>query len=257
MKKIVVTCLLFTAIFSHGEEFFLEGVRFHYRIPQQLRNDSRIMVLFGGRNWPGDKTIKIFQFDALADRHGLILLSPSFRDREYWQPENGFGERLLRAVAVLEKKYRLKSRKLFFYGYSAGGQCANLFYAFMPQRVEAWGAHGCGVYFKSRIQTPVPALITCGKEDQERLRISRDFLYRYREAGGQLVWKYYPNAHELNHEALNLARAWFDSRCQAHSPVAVGEDDTGQLFSLKEMNKIEPEFRNMLSSDAEIEEFRR
>ena len=31
-------------------------------------------VLFGGRNWRGDKAIKTFNFDVLADKYSLILL---------------------------------------------------------------------------------------------------------------------------------------------------------------------------------------
>lgn len=121
----------------------VDDVEFAYRLP--AGPPQAIMVLFGGRNWKGDDTLKRFRFDELADRHGLILLSPSFRDRNYWEPEKWSGPALKRAVAELERRCRMPSRRLLLYGYSAGGQCANLFYAWMPEKVAAWGAHACGV----------------------------------------------------------------------------------------------------------------
>lgn len=71
-------------------------------------------VLFGGRNWSGDKAIKTFNFDVLADKYSLILLSPSFKDNEYWQPEKWSGKALKSAVKTLEKRFRLKPQKLLF-----------------------------------------------------------------------------------------------------------------------------------------------
>ena len=161
------------------------------------------MVLFGGRNWKGADTLKRFRFDDLADRHRLILLSPSFRDRNYWEPEKWSGPALQRAAAELERRCRMPSRPLFFYGYS----CASLFYSWMPEKVAAWAAHACGVYPQKITRAHAPALITCGIEDTDRHRISRSFIYRYREADGELLWKPFPGGHELNPEALELARA--------------------------------------------------
>ena len=73
------------------------------------------MVLFGGRNWNGDKAIKTFNFEELADKYSLMLLSPSFKDNEYWQPEKWSGKVLKSTVKLLEKKFRLKPQKLYVY----------------------------------------------------------------------------------------------------------------------------------------------
>ena len=199
------------------------------------------MVLFGGRNWKGADTLKRFRFDDLADRHRLILLSPSFRDRNYWEPEKWSGPALQRAAAELERRYRMPSRPLFFYGYSAGGQCASLFYSWMPEKVAAWAAHACGVYPQKITRAHAPALITCGIEDTDRYRISRSFICRYREADGELLWKPFPGGHELNPEALELARAWFDALLSGASALEYGEDDTMQIIP-----DIDIEFRNPL-----------
>ena len=59
-------------------------LEFAVRLPERITPQSRIMVLFGGRNWTGEKTLNTYHFDELADKHSLFLLSPSFRDRSYW-----------------------------------------------------------------------------------------------------------------------------------------------------------------------------
>ena len=229
----------FVTFGTAAAELTVDGVEFAYRLP--AGQPQAIMVLFGGRNWKGADTLKRFRFDDLADRHRLILLSPSFRDRNYWEPEKWSGPALQRAAAELERRCRMPSRPLFFYGYSAGGQCASLFYAWMPEKVAAWAAHACGVYPQKITRAQAPALITCGIEDTDRYRISRSFIYRYREADGELLWKPFPGGHELNPEALERARAWFDALLSGASALEYGEDDTMQIIP-----DIDIEFRNPL-----------
>jgi len=234
--------LLFFGVFSlRGEVFRIGETDFAYRIPKHFSKSAGIMVLFGGRNWDGGKTLRKYRFEELADKHGLFLLSPSFRADRYWEPESGSGAVLEKAVAHLEKRFGLGRKNLYLYGYSAGGQCANLFYAYMPDRVAAWGAHACGVYFRKTVRNPAPALITCGTEDRERFEISRNFLYSYRESGGELLWKYDSGGHELTEKNLELARAWFDALLSGERGREKGEDDTGQVG-----NGIEREFQNPL-----------
>ena len=228
----------------------VRGVEVVWREPKAWSAESRIIVLFGGRNWPGEKTLKTYAFDALADRHSLFLLSPSFADREYWEPAAWSGAVLREAVAALETRCRLRPQKLFFYGFSAGGQCANLFYAAMPERVAAWGAHGCGVYFEGTVSNPAPALVTCGEEDAERLVISRQFAYRYRESGGALLWKPLACGHTPDPAALALARASFDADLSGETaPRFIGEDDTGRAVPPAQGERIDMEFRNPLYNE--------
>ena len=251
-----VWCCLFPLL-SMAESVMLDGVEFRWRVPKSVHENGRIMVLFGGRNWPARKTLETFRFDELADRHGVFLLAASFRDRNYWEPQAWSGALLLRAVALLERRYGLTPQKLLCYGYSAGGQCANLFYAWMPDRVAAWGAHGCGVYFRTKVDHPVPAFLSCGVLDAERFAVSREFVYRYREAGGALLWKYDPESgHELTPAVLALARAWFDAFLSGKDFSMYGEDDTGRVVSAARMESIEPEFRNPLYVGAVTELWR-
>lgn len=226
-------------------------IQFLYRLPSGLNVDSRIMVLFGGRNWRAAGTLKRYGFDGLADKHNLILLSPTFRDDDYWEPEKWSGRALFEAVSILEMRYKLKSRKLFYYGYSAGGQCTMLFYAYAPERVEALALHACGVYFEARNwkKPLVPMLISCGTEDEERYVISRNFIFNYREAGGSVIWKPYSDRdHALTPEALALARQFFEDYLTGRPVEFIGEDDTGLVVPPEKMEKIMPEYRNPLTS---------
>ncbi len=246
MKILTVIILFFTLqcpVFAGIIK--IDGVEFHYRVPEKYGKIPPLMVLFGGRNWDGCKTLNTFKFNKLADKYGIFLLSPSFRDRDYWEPEAWSGKLLLQAVSALEKRFKVNFEKIYFYGYSAGGQCVALFQQWMPEKVAACGIHACGVYPAVIKSARIPVLITCGTEDSDRLRISRDFVYRYREQGGRLLWKYFPGAgHELSAAALEMAEIWFDDIISGKKVRHWGEDDTGQTGG-----EIEPEFRNPLYSE--------
>ena len=147
----------------------------------------------------------------------------------------------------------MREGRVFFYGYSAGGQCSALFYNWMPEQVAAWGLHGCGVYPARVRYVKAPALITCGVNDKERFQISRHFVYRYRETGGNLLWKpFLRNGHELNREALELAKAWFDALLSGDRDLCYGEDETGQIGG-----NIDIEFHNPLYSKKIMELWKR
>ena len=249
MNRFLLPGVLFSfPLLLSAAVFQVDEIDFHFTPPPVNNGTARIMVLFGGRNWPGNKTLQTYRFDSLARKHNLILLSPSFRDRNYWDPEQWSGKTLKRAVAELVKQYHLKPHKLYFYGYSAGGQCSALFYAWMPGQVAAWGSHACGVYPPEIRVSSAPALLTCGMEDAERLAISRIFLYRYREHGGKLIWKIYPGGHELTGEVFALARTWFDDLLSNKVIRSYGEDDTGRIVPASAEKSIEVEFRNPLYS---------
>ena len=262
---------LLCAVRAGAETFQMDGVSFEFRLPQHVAlpcgpdedgaTPPRVMVLFGGRGWQGMKTLETYAFDRLADRHRLVLLSPSFYEGAYWEPESGSGDILKKAVVQVCRLAGVPDdgarSELYLYGYSAGGQCANLFYAWMPDDVAAWGAHACGVYgnaAKMKQKTGkrlAPALITCGTEDTGRHAVSRQFAYTYREMGGELIWKPFSGmGHALNRDALALAEAWFDALLSGESVRSVGEDDTLRVLPAAEAEKIDVEFRNPLANEA-------
>jgi hypothetical protein len=221
----------------------VSSVEFVCRVPRQYDASSRVIILFGGRGWQGAKTLKEFAFGPLADRERAFLLSPSFFKGEYWNPETGTAKQLAAAVAELQKRYGLKASPLVLYGYSAGGQCAALFAQSKELSVAAWGAHGCGVYPEGVLAAKVPALVTCGLGDEDRLRISRSFSMCYREAGGTLLFKSLPGGHELGDDVKTIAREWLMAVLAGGDSWIWGEDDT---LLVKEMDEIEIEVRNPL-----------
>ncbi len=228
--------------------FAVEGVEFICRAPSAYRPESRIAVLFGGRGWLAERTLRDFGFDGVAETNRLFLLAPSFRDGEYWRPETGTGRTLRRALDGVRRQYGLKPLPCLLYGYSAGGQCAALFADFLKGEVAAWGAHGCGVYPETDAPPFAPALVTCGEDDEDRLRISRQFAYRRREAGGAVLWRSFPCGHALDPNALDLARAWLAAFSGEKPAVrSWGEDDT---MRVRPARLIDPEFRNPLYSAA-------
>ncbi|MBR1920510.1 MAG: hypothetical protein IJ829_00745 [Kiritimatiellae bacterium] len=219
------------------------GTEFVCRVPRNYDAASRIVVLFGGRGWAGVKTLREFGLGALADREKVFLLTPSFSKGEYWRPETGTGAKLARAAAEVERRYGLGRRGLVLYGYSAGGQCAALFAQSKELSVAAWGAHGCGVYPVGALAVRAPALVTCGVGDEDRLRISRSFAMRYREAGGELLLKPLPGGHELGDDAREIAREWLMAVLAGGESWIWGEDDT---LRVREIDDIDPECRNPL-----------
>lgn len=226
----------------------VEGVEFVLRVPVRRAERARVMVLFGGRGWPGGKTLAHFRLEELADRHGVVLVAPSLEKGEYWEPSSGTGHLLLEAVVRLERMYGVDAEYLYLYGYSADGQCAALLAAFLSGRVGAWGAHACGVYPEKELLPPVlaPAMLTCGMGDAGRDMLTRQFGYIYREKGGQLLRQSFPGGHELDPRALEMARAWFDAVLSGMKPAVYGDDDSGLRVPAARAREIDAEFRNPL-----------
>lgn len=249
MGRVIILFIALFALVSKADSLVIDDIEFFIEEPSIYTSDSQIMVLFGGKNWEGDRSLKTFDFKDLANKHSLFLISPSFKDRDYWEPQEWSGTVLKKAIKALESKYNLKSQKLFFYGYSAGGQSANLFYDYMPEQVEAWALHACGVYPEKVNHSQAPALITCGVEDTPRLQISKTFIYKYRENGGDLILKYYNAGHKLNPEALEIAKEFFDTILRKEPIKYIGEDDTMQVVEPHKTKSINIEFRNPLYSE--------
>ena len=125
---------LLCAVRAGAETFQMDGVSFEFRLPQHVAlpcgpdedgaTPPRVMVLFGGRGWQGMKTLETYAFDRLADTHRLVLLSPSFYEGAYWEPESGSGDILKKAVVQVCRLARVPDdgarSELYLYGYPAG-----------------------------------------------------------------------------------------------------------------------------------------
>ena len=218
------------------------GVEVVSVVPAGVREDARVLVLFGGRGSSGEQAVRELGFMPWAVERGWCILAPSFSEGEYWRPESGSADVVASAVAALRRRHGLRPLPVFLFGYSAGGQLAALLQDRAPARVSAWGVYGCGVYPDVPVGSS-PAYVACGMDDADRLRISRDFAYRYREAGGPLLWKPVAAAHELNAQALELARAFFAAVSSDGGCASWGEDDTWRVLPRE---RIDEEFRNPL-----------
>jgi len=230
------------------------NVKMVLRVPANFNfndtEDYRIMVLFGGRNWPGERTIKVYNFVKMADKYKIFLVSPSFKNDEYWAPEKWSGKALMEAIKTIRIKYKLKqSNKILYFGYSAGAQCAALFYHWKPEIVKAWGAYACGVWFwpEKQVKNAAPAIITCGDDDKERYLLSTRFVRQAREHGYSVIWRSYPLGHGLSQKALELTRSFFASVLSGDSKIKyVGDDQEMKFYPADSRNarNIDIEYRN-------------
>jgi len=231
----------------------IDGVEVVYVVPDGVRNDSRILVLFGGRGWPGEKSIAELGFKEWAIARNWCIVAPSFSKCEYWEPQSGSAAVVAAAVDSLRAKHSLRPLPVFLFGYSAGGQLVALLQDHNPSLVAAWAVYGCGLY-PDAPKARAPGFVACGMDDAERLRISRDFAYRYREAGGLLLWKPVKAGHELNSNALALSHEFFTAVAHGAPCSLWGEDDTRQI---KPCDRIDAEFRNPLYNSAVADLWRR
>ena len=221
--------------------------------PRDAKN-YRVMVLFGGRNWQGEKTIKAYDFVKLADKHKLFLLSPSFKNDEYWKPEKWSGKALLQAINKIKNNYKINiNSQVLYFGYSAGAQCASLFYHWKPEIVKAWGAYACGVWFwpKKQVTNAAPAIITCGEDDIQRYLLSKRFVRTAREHGYSIIWRSYPVGHGLSPKALALTRSFFASVLSGQSKTKYFGDDQEMNFypvHSKNARNIDIEYKNNFSN---------
>ena len=78
MNRFLLPGVLFSfPLLLSAAVFQVDEIDFHFTLPPVNNGTARIMVLFGGHNWPGNKTLRTYRFDSLARKHNLILLSPS------------------------------------------------------------------------------------------------------------------------------------------------------------------------------------
>lgn len=232
-----------------------------YRAPK-ISEDNKyspaILVMFGGRNWKAAKTFRTYKFNQLADKYNVYLVSPSFKDDEYWHPEKWSGEALFEAIDRLKTKFNLNEPDLYYYGYSAGGQCANLFYFYKPESICAVGIHACGVFSAALTKPSAPFLVTCSENDDIRFQLSYTFAQKLREQTvsadiplSKVIFKNYQAGHELNEEALILARCFFSDMLEKREQVKfIAEDFINTIYdadSARSAN-IDKELKNIFYS---------
>jgi poly(3-hydroxybutyrate) depolymerase len=103
-----------------------------YRVPENYREISgrkwRVLVIFGGRNCGGSNEVSnALGWAKWADRNGVFLVAPGFRDDRYWEPQAWSGRALLSALEQIGRSYKINTKNLLYYGYSAGSQAEMCF----------------------------------------------------------------------------------------------------------------------------------
>ena len=220
----------------------VDGVEAVFAVPGRVLADSRVLVLLGGRGWDGQRALRGLGFAEWAAGRGWCVIAPSFTDGEWWRPEGGSAAALRRMVETLRGRHALRPLPVFVFGYSAGGQLTALMQASPPFPVAAWCAVGCGV-FPDPPRCGPPALVACGVGDTGRFSIGRTFACRYREAGGELLWRPHRGGHGLDDASLALAREFFAAVASGARCAMWGEDDTRRVAPRE---RIDPEFLNPL-----------
>ena len=263
MKKFSLFLILFTSfvsLFAEGQIGYVEvqgkgkenrTCKIWYRVPSSYKENSkskfRVLVFFGGRNFSGDKQLNKPSWNNFADELGIFIVSPSFVNEDYWQGKGWSGRALIEGLQKIKKLYNISDENLFFYGYSAGGQCSNLFPAAMPERTRAYVSHASGVFHKPNPKMRgIPALLTCGDADHARYVINKNFIEEYRKLGVNVLWKsFYNHTHDIPSASQKLAQEFFrychrKYECDLYPPAPqfaepskilyVGDDIDGALY---------------------------
>ena len=188
-----VDATLVSSVTVHTRASHNPAPKVWYRVPEGYKpvkgRTWRTLVIFGGRNCEGEAEVSgKLGWTRWADRHGVFLVAPGFKDDRYWNPQTWSGRALLTALAEIRKSYDIDTSKLLYYGYSAGSQAANLFAAWRPDLCCAWVSHACGVFHEpSARMKGVPGLVTCGDADAARDILSRDFVAKARAVGQPVI----------------------------------------------------------------------
>lgn len=257
-------------------------VTVYYRVPKgydaQRRDAYRVLMIFGGRNTTGRADVSgRLGWGKWADQHGVFLVCPGFTDDNYWEPNRWSGRALSEALSLIGRTYKICPSKLFFYGYSAGSQGANLFPAWRPDLTRAWVSHACGYFYTpSTVMRGVPGLVTCGDADTMRYMISRRFVEDNHRFGVDVIWRSYPNhPHDVPPDSLALARAFLTfyhtkyamdlryshmaGRAEVEEPEFIGDAEDYEVYPVGSpgANNILPEDRVALPSKEVAEAWRK
>ena len=170
LRCLIILLVGLTFFDSGGVEVFRTTVRTQaannrnasvwYRVPENYREIAgrkwRVLVIFGGRNCGGSNEVSnAIGWAKWADRNGMFLVAPGFRDDRYWEPQAWSGRALLSALEQIGKSYKIDAKHLLYYGYSAGSQASNLFADWRPDLCRAWVSHACGVFHEPSIKCVV------------------------------------------------------------------------------------------------------
>ncbi|MBE6366443.1 MAG: hypothetical protein E7052_00860 [Lentisphaerae bacterium] len=71
---------------------------------KERRERYRVLVMFGGRNTDGKADASgRMGWGEWADKHGIFIVAPGWKDDDYWEPEKWSGKLLQKAIRQLDK----------------------------------------------------------------------------------------------------------------------------------------------------------
>lgn len=153
---------------------FWDGQVYYLYIPETisvLKNNPRLLVSihgFSGRKkeTKGREIIRksAERWAGLAERNGWVVLAPQFDGKRFnrdWQRLSLFGLRTdVRLHDLIRETGRLipplRTDRIFYFGFSAGGQFVHRYLAFHPDRVERAVSAGSGWYLWPDKKLPYP-----------------------------------------------------------------------------------------------------
>ncbi len=113
--------------------------------------------------------------------------------RSFQYPEAWSGQALLDMVAAVGQVVRLRTDRLFLFGFSAGAQTAHRFALWKPEICRAVAFFAPGRIDLPEARIPVRFLAGCGELDDQRLEAIRSFVRRAEELGIDITLKTYPD----------------------------------------------------------------
>ncbi len=210
-------------------------VDYYFRIPKDYdpigKETHRILIIAPPLNGATpDYCLDQNVWAQFADEKGIFLVVPQFlalfddRMNTFLNPQEWSGESTLQVVDQLASQFRIDKNKLLLHGYGGGGDFANRFARWAPERVAAISSHstvGWDYYEVTPGLHPlvdlknVPQLVTCGEEDSfpvnsdDRLNRGIQYCTALKGSGAPFIWKAWPDtAYEINPNMERMARVF-------------------------------------------------
>jgi polyhydroxybutyrate depolymerase len=170
----------------HAGTLRIDGLRRHYQlyVPHKRIAYAPLVVLLHGSRMTGEELRRAtgYAFDHLADEHGFVAVYPDgykgrwndcraggrYAARKLQLDDVGF---MLQLVDELQQSAGIDPARVFFAGYSGGGQLAFRLALERPERVAGIAAFGANLpsdrNWACRVAgQPVPTLLINGTEDR-------------------------------------------------------------------------------------------
>lgn len=161
---------------------------YYFYVPEHAKNAKAMPVIVVMHGSGGDGLGQVLAWKALAEANHIILIGPNIgNSAAAWDELYDHPEWILGAIAEVGSTHPVDGRRVYLWGYSAGGMFT-FYLAFMESRYFAAAAVHGGIIEQSKYQIAdfavrkIPFAYYIGTRDQwwtvEQTRASRDALIR-------------------------------------------------------------------------------